>query len=82
MSRSRVTKADFLCLTKIINLRLHVDDLYCVCQSLYHNLAFVGPAVVGFCVFFHLPCRSGKCSAALGQIFVDEDLFDAAVRIA
>ena len=47
-SRSRVTKAGFLCLTKIINLRLRVDDLYYVCQSLYHNLAIVGPAVVDF----------------------------------
>ena len=31
----------FLCLKKIINLRLRVDDFYYVCQSLYHNLAIV-----------------------------------------
>ena len=55
-SRSRVTKAGFLCLTKIINLRLRVDDLYYVCQSLYHNLAIVGPAVVDFVVFSTITC--------------------------
>ena len=44
-SRSGVTKAGFLCLTKIINLRLRVDDLY--------FYAIVGPAVVDFVFIFH-----------------------------
>ena len=59
-SRSRVTKAGFLCLTKIINLRLRVDDISHVCQSLYHNLATVGSAVVDlFCI-----CLVAAASAA------------------
>ena len=51
-SRSRVTEAGFLYLTKILNLRLRVDDLYYVCQSHYHNIAIVRPAVVDLVFIF------------------------------
>ena len=82
-SRSIVTKAGFLFLTKIINLRLRVDDLYYVCQSLYHNLAIVCPAVVYYVFFpYALSRRQLQRGAALRQIFVDVDLFGAAVCIA
>ena len=63
-SRSRFTKAGFLCLTKIINLRLRVDDLYCICQNLYHNLAIVGPAGVDLYWFFFVICLIMAASAA------------------
>ena len=39
----------------------------------------VRPAVVDLVGFLHLPCRGGKCSAALRQILVDVDLFGAVV---
>jgi len=72
-------RAGFQRLAKIINLRLRVDDLDYVGQGLYHNLAIVRPAVVDLVGFLHLPCRGGKCSAALRQILVDVDLLGAVV---